>query len=308
MRIIIPTLDEEAHLGALLADLSLQVGLDLEVVVADGGSSDRTLEIARRWQATIVASETGRARQMNAGVKEGPAWEQDWLLFLHADTRLSRPDLLCQALAALSKELEQAGHRVAGHFALRFPAVECQGCFRYRYLERKTTTNRKYTIHGDQGLLIHRRFFEELGGFDESLPFLEDQAMARAIDKQGSWHLLPGQLQTSTRRFESEGFGNSYLKMAVMMGAFTAECDRFFEVYDELYESTVYEARDARTVLTAVVETTRQMGPEECLLRWGKVAQFIVENAWQLPFAVDVALEPVLGDDAPLLRLFDQLF
>ncbi len=78
--------------------------------------------------------------------------------------------------------------------------------------------------------------------------------------------------------------------------------------YDELFESTVYEARGARVVLTAVAETTRQMGPDECLLRWGKVAQFIAKNAWQLPFAVDVALEPVLGEDTPLLRLFDNFF
>ena len=111
LSIIIPTLNEAAHLPALLADLQQQQGLSLELIVGDGGSTDATARIADSFGARLVHSGRGRGRQMNAAAR----WARgEFLLFLHADSRLEEPLLLRTALTALQQaEREQPG--IAGH-------------------------------------------------------------------------------------------------------------------------------------------------------------------------------------------------
>src|SRR5258708_535084 len=81
---IIPTLNEERHLAKLISSIKKQAG-DFEIIVPDGGSTDRTVKIAQSGDATVVKSRAGRAVQMNAGAK---CARGDVLLFLHADSLL----------------------------------------------------------------------------------------------------------------------------------------------------------------------------------------------------------------------------
>src|SRR3970040_1960057 len=81
--VVIPVLNEEKTIAATLRAL-VQVAPH-EIIIVDGGSIDRTLEICRHHGVKILMSARGRARQMNAGAKEACG---DALLFLHADTRL----------------------------------------------------------------------------------------------------------------------------------------------------------------------------------------------------------------------------
>ncbi len=296
---IIPTLREAPHLGTLLADLLGQTGVELTILVADGGSDDGTQEVARSLGATVVTSEAGRGRQMNAAARQATS---TWLFFVHADTGLPRPDLLQRALQRLWDE--GFDDPIAGHFPLRFPSPTCRGCLRYRYLERKSALGRPHTIHGDQGLLIRRSFFESLGGFHEELPFLEDQVIAAQIRQVGRFLTLPGYLQTSTRRFDDGGFFPTYLQMAVVMGAFVAECPEFFDACRQIYAEK--SGVSTGELLRAVAVASRQMAPLRSLRRWARVGRFVRRNAYQIPLAVDIACEPLVGPDGVFLPAFEE--
>jgi rSAM/selenodomain-associated transferase 2 len=274
-------------LPTLLAQLRQQQDVELEIVVADGGSGDATIAVAEAGGATVARAERGRGRQMNAGAR---ASRSGYLLFLHADSQLPQPRLLAEALAAL----RAAGARVAGHFPLRFARGASEHALFYRYLEGKTRLNRPYTINGDQGLLIARPFFDELGGFDELAPFLEDQRLAAKIFAQGRFIVLPGELITSARRFETEGVRERYTLMALIMGLHAGGADAFFATAPQ-----IYRAPSGRLALGPYLETIdrylRELDASAGLRLWWRVGGFVRDNAWQLCYRRDV-----LRDDGQL--------
>ena len=155
LSIIIPTLNEAEHLPHLLADLKNQKNLSLEIIVADGGSSDATRSVSEMYGAAFVMARRGRGAQMNvaAGVASG-----DDLLFLHADSRIDDRFLLSNAVCAIAFE-QRKQSRVAGHFSLRFMRSSDRNRMAYRYIEEKSAFNRVNTTNGDQGLLLTRGFF-----------------------------------------------------------------------------------------------------------------------------------------------------
>jgi rSAM/selenodomain-associated transferase 2 len=271
-------------LPSLLSDLA-RTARAAEIVVVDGGSIDDTARIARDAGAKLISASRGRGAQMNAGAGIAGA---DVLLFLHADSRTDSPRLIDDALAALGDAIADAGHdRIAGHFALRFSGAAPEHATFYRYLEGKTRLNRPNTINGDQGLLIARRFFEALGGFDERLPFLEDQRIAAKIAREGEWIMLPGELHTSARRFETEGVTELYSLMALIMGLYAAGADDFFAAAPKIY-TTADGRLDLKPQLDAIARYLDGMpfrGRARLLL---KIGAFIRDNAWQLAYRRDV--------------------
>ena len=91
---VIPTLDEERHLPTCLDAIGNDPGI--EVVLSDGGSTDRTLEIAaRRAGVVIIEGPAGRGQQLNRGARIAGS---ETLLFVHADCIL--PEGWCRALLA----------------------------------------------------------------------------------------------------------------------------------------------------------------------------------------------------------------
>ncbi len=270
---------------ALLTDLAAQREIECEIVVVDGGSSDDTARIASEHGAKVVGSERGRGKQMNAGAR---ATSSDFLLFLHADSRIESSTLVVDALAALRDAIARAGHdRIAGHFPLRFAGASHEHATFYRYLEGKTRLNRPYTINGDQGLLIARAFFEAIGGFDERLPFLEDQRIAAKIAEQGEWILLPGELHTSARRFETEGVAERYSLMALIMGLYAAGADDFFASAPKIY-ATADGRLDLKPQLDAIVHYLGGLPTLERARLLFKIGAFVRDNAWQLAYRRDV--------------------
>lgn len=302
LSVIIPTLNERAALPLLLDALRAQQGIDLECVVADGGSDDDTVELARERGATAVACSRGRGWQMNAGARTASG---EWLLFLHADTQIEDPHLLRDALAVLRAEA-QVDTVVAGHFALRFSRSDASHARFFRFLEAKSASNRPHTINGDQGLLIARHHFDMLGGFDESLPIFEDQRIAARIFACGRWLQLPGRLLTSARRFEMEGHRARYTLMALMMGAHAAGLHEFFREAPQLYVSARESARLQLTPFRQLLrDILTRRSPREILDVFWQCGRLARESAWQLALSRDLA-HGAAGCDGPRLRFFDR--
>jgi rSAM/selenodomain-associated transferase 2 len=306
--VVIPVLNEAAHLPSLLNDLHTQQGIDLDILVADGGSTDGSPEIAERAGAVVVRASRGRGAQMNAAAKHA---RRPLLLFLHADSHLSDPLLLGKAVDALQDRIREAGNgRVAGHFPLRFIRSDNRHALAYRYVEAKTALNRTNTTNGDQGFLMTQEFFEQLGGFSKALPFLEDQEMAERIRQRGVWITLPGVLQSSARRFEAEGFHRRYLLMGMIMGIYSVGAHGFFERAPGLYRSHPETGLLLSPFFRAVRQVMREeLGIRGSLRAWYAVGRYIRQNAWQPFFFLDVLARPLLRPErTPLLRLHDRIF
>jgi rSAM/selenodomain-associated transferase 2 len=199
--IIMPVLNEEAELENQLMYLTRQYAHnDYELLIVDGGSSDRTVAIAQCY-GQVIHSPQGRATQMNAGAAIASG---DVLIFLHADTRL--PD---DAFCAIERALASP-NVVGGAFRL------CFNCERWLYRLVAFTTNLRSRLHtlftGDQAYFIRTSSFKAVGGYPDQ-PLMEDLEIITRLRKIGKVILLPQYVTTSARRHEKIGLLRSVLFM-----------------------------------------------------------------------------------------------
>jgi len=202
LSIIIPTLNAEKSLASCLSALvpATVRGLVREVVIVDGGSSDKTAEIADQAGATLITSPKGRGTQLRNGAD---AAKQNWLLFLHADTVLS---------AGWEEEVEKFLQQVESG---RFANNQVAAAFRFalddfgagaRWLESMVALRCALfrLPYGDQGLLIHKNFYARLGGYPDVL-LMEDVGLVRRI----GWRrlvMLRSTALTSPERYRRDGY------------------------------------------------------------------------------------------------------
>jgi len=189
--IIIPTLNEEANLPVTLRQLAERS--DVELIVVDGGSIDRTAAVAQAFTPYVFVTYPGRARQMNLGARHATG---DILLFLHADTFL-----LPGALDELQRRIIGDG-AVGGAFDLHIDSPK-----RLCKLIAKIASRRSRLLrlpYGDQGLFVSRQVFEALGGFPE-IPIMEDVALGRQLRRAGRLTFIQNGLVTSGRRWNANG-------------------------------------------------------------------------------------------------------
>jgi rSAM/selenodomain-associated transferase 2 len=187
--VIVPTLNEEALIPELLANLSAM--RPEELIVVDGGSSDRTVDLARPY-AQVLSTAPGRAVQMNAGAHAASA---DVLLFLHADARLGRT-----ALDAVRGAMARP-QMVGGTLDIRYEG----GDFPARVFTRFNRVRRGFGIvYGDAGIFCARDQFRRLGGYRE-WPIMEDYEFARRLWKSGRMALLDEPIWISDRRWRKGG-------------------------------------------------------------------------------------------------------
>ena len=192
--IIIPTLDAADRLGPCLGAVgeALFDGVVREVIFADGGSADTIAEVADGVGARLIDAPRGRGTQLAAGAEAAVG---EWLFFLHADTVL--PEGWADAVRT-----HMAQHPdKAGWFRLAFDAkgawprwVAGWANWRSRWLGLP---------YGDQGLLVSRRLYEEVGGYP-AIPLMEDVAIARRL--RGRLRGLSGVVTTSAARYQRDGW------------------------------------------------------------------------------------------------------
>ena len=192
--VVIPTLNAGETLTGCLAALVLGAmeGLVREVVVADGGSSDATLEIAEEAGARVVQVARGRGVQLAAACEaaKGP-----WLLALHADTRLE-PGWETPARRHMAGEPERAGW-----FSF---ALDDAGLTARLWQAGVGARSRLGLPYGDQGLLISRTLYEAVGGY-RPLPLMEDVDLVRRLGR-ARLRPLTARAVTSAARYRREGY------------------------------------------------------------------------------------------------------
>ncbi len=203
LAVVIPTLDAEKTLAATLRGLQpgRASGLVRDVIVADGGSLDGTRHVANAFGARAMGATRGRGSQLAAGARTALTdrnLSADWLLFLHADTVLeggwdSEVTGFC----------DMPGNREhAAVFALALGDQRRAA----RRLEKIVAWRSRVLglAYGDQGLVIHRDFYEALGGF-RSLPLMEDVDLVRRIGKR-RLHVLGATATTSAERYQRSSY------------------------------------------------------------------------------------------------------
>ena len=199
LSVIMPTLDA-AHRVARALEAVNRPPMVVERLVVDGGSQDETLTIAGAAGAKIVKSSKGRGAQLAAGAAEA---EGDWLLFLHADTVLD-PSWAEEAC----RFIEESGPSKRG-------GQSKAAVFRFALDEQSAAAACLETIvawrcramalpYGDQGLLISRQLYDELGGY-KPIPLFEDVDIIRRIGR-GRLTLLESRAVTSATRYRQSGY------------------------------------------------------------------------------------------------------
>src|SRR5689334_17693331 len=150
--VIVPTLNEERYLANTLQFLSAVP--HVEIIVVDGGSTDKTIEIARQFTEFVFLTHPGRAQQMNFGAKHATG---DVLLFLHADTML-----LPGAIEMVRYQMRRV-NVVGGAFDLHLDSEKA----RLHLVARVATMRSRLTRvpYGDQAIFLRRSLFHRLRGY-----------------------------------------------------------------------------------------------------------------------------------------------
>ncbi|MDZ3837700.1 MAG: TIGR04283 family arsenosugar biosynthesis glycosyltransferase [Rhodospirillales bacterium] len=212
LSVIIPVLNAGQVLGPTLEAVSAAKRfLPCETIVVDGGSTDDSAQIATRYGAIVLNSPRGRGTQLAEGAAAAAG---DWFFFLHADTRpqegwipalrkfINGPDSRRRA-AVFRFRLDDGA--VAARLVERAVAIR-SGLFRLPY--------------GDQGLLIGRAFYEEIGGYAR-IPLMEDVDIVRRIGRK-RLSVLNAAALTSAERYRRDGYLLRPLRNLVCLALYQA--------------------------------------------------------------------------------------
>jgi len=196
--IIIPVLNEAAQIAELLQHLQHWRN-EAEIIVVDGGSTDGSDKLAAPLCDSVVRSERGRARQMNAGALLAKG---DYLLFLHSDTRLlaTVDDFFAGAQAPPQW----------GFCRMRLSGED----WRFRMIETAMNLRSRFTrvATGDQCLFVSRQAWQRCGGFAD-IPLMEDIELSKRLRRLYRPHFVEPGVLSSSRRWEQHGIWSTIATM-----------------------------------------------------------------------------------------------
>jgi rSAM/selenodomain-associated transferase 2 len=221
LSVVIPTWNEEQALPETVRRLWANPEV-AEIIIADGGSHDRTRDVAAQLGCRVIESKPGRGTQMRAGAVIATG---DAILLLHADTWMP-PHAARAALECLSDP-----HVAGGGFWKEFRdppwlllGSKFKCALRLRFARR---------IAGDQGLFMRRAVLEGIGGVPD-VPLMEEFILCERLRKVGRLALANATVLTSARRFVERGIVRTYLRMwrvtwQYRLGTPGAELRRIYE-------------------------------------------------------------------------------
>ncbi len=189
--IIIITLNEEEFIERLLK--TLHDTKDIEIIISDGGSIDRTARVARNYTDKVIVGEKGRGRQLNAGAALATG---DILWFLHADSIV--PDNYKNHILTAMKKPGVVG----GAFTLDIYSELSSLQFISRVVSLRSKISR--IPYGDQGVFVKRDVYEKMNGYKD-IPLMEDIEFGMRLKKEGKIHLLKTTIKTCARAWERDG-------------------------------------------------------------------------------------------------------
>ncbi len=202
LAIIIPALNEADNIRSTLTSLQAMRARGVRVIVVDGGSTDATTTLAAGMADLVISSTKGRAAQMNVGAA---ACNDDWLLFLHADSMLP-PDADQRIATALG------GGQCWGRFDIRITG----GHFMFAVISWFMNHRSRLTgiATGDQGLFMTRRSYDAIGGFPAQ-SLMEDVELCKRLKGAhlAGPALLAERITTSGRRWQQHGVWRTILLM-----------------------------------------------------------------------------------------------
>ncbi|OUS13164.1 hypothetical protein A9Q89_04020 [Gammaproteobacteria bacterium 53_120_T64] len=200
LSIVIPVLNEAEEIYPCLRRLQTLRKQGVQVIVVDGGSDDDTIAVATPLADQVVRSDKGRAQQMNVGA--GLA-DRDWLLFLHADTRLpvNLPDIM------LVWSFTSA---VWGFFGIKIRGASPLLRVVQWLMNRRSFLTSIGT--GDQCQFVKREVFEQIGGFAD-IPLMEDIELSKRLKRQSRPLFINAKAETSGRKWQRDGVWPTILLM-----------------------------------------------------------------------------------------------
>ncbi len=221
LSIIIPTLNESAHIVATLAPLQRMRDKGAEVILVDGGSGDATKALATPLVDRIIDSKPGRALQMNVGA-EGATGEA--LLFLHADSLLPEG-----ADQQIFEGLDGSQH-CWGRFDVAIAGRHFMFLVVAWFMNHRSRLTGIAT--GDQGIFVTRTVFEQVGGFPDQV-LMEDIELCKRLKKSGKPACLHEKIITSGRRWEKHGVWRTmalmwWLRLRYFMGSSPEDIHRAY--------------------------------------------------------------------------------
>jgi rSAM/selenodomain-associated transferase 2 len=202
-------LDEERAIGPTLD--AIRAGAPgAEIIVIDGGSTDRSVEIACARGTQTLTAGRGRARQMNAGAA---AAHGDALAFVHADTIV--PATFASDIASALADPSVVG----GRFDVELDELSLVSRLLGKLISWRSRIMRSAT--GDQAIFVRRDVFASIGGFAQ-IDLCEDVDFARRLKHSGRVACLRSRVITSARRWRQNGVIRTVLRMWLIKSLFLA--------------------------------------------------------------------------------------
>lgn len=201
--IIIPVYNEAAVIEKTLQQINcIKKAFNIEVIVADGGSNDSTVAIAKKY-ATVIKTVKGKAIQLNhaASVSTGQI-----LFFVHADMMVSS-----EAVKAILKTVNERGFDGGGFDNVfdvenkRIKLINALIFLSFFEKRRKKIEQKKPVLYGDNGIFVKASVFNKIGGF-KNIPIMEDYDLSGRLNKNYKiLKLYQPKLILSSRRFLKNG-------------------------------------------------------------------------------------------------------